>query len=104
MVVVVLSAESRGALEVYLDAQGVNRVAADLSSLEPYLGNSEFALVCGWVTRRDKPAAATAIKVVFTSPNLWFPLQPTRAYTNAVETVVYVRGFVKPLPVAMCQG
>ena len=98
MIVVVLSAESRAALEQYLDAQGVNRAAADLTSLEPYFGKSDFAFVCGWVAKRDEPVTATGLKVVFPSPSLWFPLQPTRAYSDPVETVVYVRGFVKPAP------
>jgi hypothetical protein len=98
MVLVVLSAETRSELEVYLDAQGVNRAAVDLSSLEPYFGKPDFAFVCGWVAKRGEPATATALKVVLPSPSIWFPLQPTRAYTNAVETVVYVRGFVKPAP------
>jgi hypothetical protein len=96
MVVTVVSAESRAGIERYLDAQGVNRVVTDLSSLDPYFGQSGYAFVCGWVTRRDQPVAATGLKVVFPSPTLWFPLQPTRAYTESVETVVYVRGFVKP--------
>ena len=98
MVVVVLSAESRAAMEQYLDAQGVNRAAADLSSLDPYFGKVEYAFVCGWVAKRDVPVKATGLKLVFPSPTLWFPLQPTRAYTEPVETVVYVRGFVKPAP------
>jgi len=98
MVLVVLSAETRGELEVYLDAQGVNRAAADLSSLDPYLGKPGYAFVCGWVAKRGEPVTATAMKINFPSPTYWFPLQPTRAYTNAVETVVYVRSFVKPAP------
>lgn len=96
MVVTVVSAGSRDALEQYLDAQGVNRATADLSSLVPYFGGEGFAFVCGWVARPGEPAAATGLKVVFPSPTLWFPLMPTRAYTNPVGTVVYVRGFVKP--------
>jgi len=96
MVVTVVSAESRAALEQYLDAQGVNRATADLSSLEPYFGGDGFAFVCGWVAKPGELAAATGLKVVFPSPTLWFPLMPTRAYANPVGTVVYVRGFVKP--------
>jgi hypothetical protein len=96
MVVTVVSAESRAALERYLDAQGVNRAAADLSSLAPYFGQADFAFACGWVARREQPVAATGLKVVFPSPTVWFPLRPTRAYTDPVQTVVYVRGFVKP--------
>jgi hypothetical protein len=98
MVVVVLSAESRAALEEYLDRQGVNRAAVDLSPLDPYFGQPDFAFVCGWVAKRGELVTATALTVVFPSPTLWFPLRPTRAYTNPVETVVYVRGFVKPAP------
>jgi hypothetical protein len=96
MVVTVVSAESRDELERYLDAQGVNRAAADLSSLGPYFGDGRFAFVCGWVSKRDTPATATGVKVVFPSPTLWFPLRPTRAYTNPVEAMVFARGFVKP--------
>lgn len=96
MVVTVVSAGSRAAIEQYMDAQGVNRAAADLSSLEPYFGKDGFAFVCGWVGLRNEPVTATGLKVVFPSPTLWFPLLPTRAYTEPVETVVYARGFVKP--------
>jgi hypothetical protein len=96
MVVTVVSAGSRDALERYLDAQGVNRATADLSSLGPYFGGDGFAFVCGWVATPGEPAAATGLKVVFPSPTLWFPLMPTRVYTHPVATVVYVRGFVKP--------
>ena len=108
MVVTVVSAESRGEIERYLDAQGVKHAAADLSSLEPYFGKGEYAFVCGWVASRKEPVRATGLKVQFPSPTLWFPLRPTRAYTNAVETVVYARGFVKPatdcdLPGLTCQ-
>jgi hypothetical protein len=98
MVVVVLTAESRAAMKQYLDEQGVNRAAVDLSSLDPYFGRPEYAFVCGWVAKRYEPAQATALKVTFPSPTLWFPLQPTRAYTEPVETVVFVRGFAKPAP------
>ena len=97
MVVTVVAAESRDGIERYLDAQGVSR-AADLSSLDPYFGEPGYAFVCGWVAKRDQPVAATGLKIVFPSPTLWFPLRPTRAYTDPVETVVYVRGFVKPAP------
>jgi hypothetical protein len=96
MVVTVVSAESRSEIERYLDAQGVKRGAADLSSLDPYFGKGEYAFVCGWVASRREPVRATGLKVVFPSPTIWFPLRPTQAYTNPVETVVYVRGFVKP--------
>jgi hypothetical protein len=96
MVVTVVSAESREAMERYLDGQGVNRAAADVSSLDPYFGETGYAFVCGWVASREEPVAATGLKIVFPSPTIWFPLLPTRAYTNDVETVVYVRGFVKP--------
>jgi hypothetical protein len=96
MVVTVVSAQSRPALEQYFEAQGVNRRTADLTSLEPYFGHPEYAFVCGWVARSGEPAAATGLKVTFPSPNLWFPLRPTRAYSNPVQTVVYARGFVKP--------
>lgn len=98
MVVVVVSAQARGELEMYLDAQGVDRAAADLSSLEPYFGKPGNAFVCGWVAKRGKPVTATGLKVVFPTPTIWFPLQPTRAYSHPVQTVVYVRGFVKPAP------
>jgi hypothetical protein len=108
MVVTVVSADSRVAIESYLDAQGVHRSAADLSSLDPYFGRNEFAFVCGWVARAGEPVTATGLKLAFPSPTVWFPLRPTRAYTNAVETVVFVRGFVKPaadckLPGLACQ-
>lgn len=96
MVVTVLSAESRAEIEQYLDAQGVNRAAADLSPLDPYFGQLGYAFVCGWVANRDQPTSAAGLKVVFPSPTLWFPLRPTRAYTEPVETVVYARGFVRP--------
>ncbi|HEY1378155.1 MAG TPA: hypothetical protein VGF55_15240 [Gemmataceae bacterium] len=107
MVVTVVSAESRAAIEQYLDTQGVNRAAADLSSLDPYFGGG-YAFVCGWVARRDGPVTATGLKVHFPSPTAWFPLRPTRAYTNRVRTVVFVRGLVKPaadcnLPELACQ-
>jgi hypothetical protein len=98
MVVTVVSAESRTGLEQYLDAQGVRRAAVDLSSLDPYFGKDAYAFVCGWVAGRKEPVRATGLKVVFPSPTVWFPLRPTRAYTNPVETVVYARGFVKSAP------
>jgi hypothetical protein len=96
MVVTVVSADSRVGLERYLEAQGVNHKAADLSSLDPYFGKPEFAFVCGWVVRPGEAARATGLHIEFPSPTLWFPLRPTRAYTNPVQTVVYARGFVKP--------
>jgi hypothetical protein len=96
MIVTVVSANSRVEIERYLDAQRVNRAAADLSPLDPYFGQDTYAFVCGWVAKRGEPVAATALKVTFPSPTLWFPLLPTRAYTDPVETVVYARGFVKP--------
>ena len=96
MVVTVVSADSRAGLERYLERQGVDHRAADLSSLDPYFGQPGYAFVCGWVATSGEPARATGLRVEFPSPNLWFPLQPTRAYTNPVETVVYTRGFVKP--------
>jgi hypothetical protein len=96
MVVTVVNAGSRAGLERYLSAQGVNRSAADLSSLEPYVRDSGYAFVCGWVANRGEPVEAAALRVVFPSPSFWFPLRPTRAYANQVETVVYARGFVKP--------
>ncbi|MBP3953795.1 hypothetical protein J8F10_00575 [Gemmata sp. G18] len=96
MVVTVVSADSRTEIEGYLDAQGVKRGAVDLSSLDPYLTQPGYAFVCGWVARRDQPVRATGLKVVFPSPTLWFPLLPTRAYTEPVETVVYTHGFVRP--------
>jgi hypothetical protein len=98
MVVAVLSAETRGELEAYLDAQGVDRAAADLSSLEPYFGKPGYAFVCGWIAKRGEPVTATGINVVFPTPTIWFPLQPTRAYSHSIQTVIYVRGFVKPAP------
>jgi hypothetical protein len=98
MIVTVVSAESRAALEEYLDAQGVNRSAANLSSLAQYFEKGEYAFVCGWVAKSDERVTATGLKIVFPSPTLWFPLLPTRAYTNDVETVVYTRGFVTPAP------
>ena len=96
MVVTVVTTDSRTALEQYLTAQGVDRRGVDLSPLEPYLGKPEYALVCGWVARSDEPATATGLKIVFPSPTVWFPLRPTRAYASPVDTVVFVRGFVKP--------
>jgi hypothetical protein len=98
MVVTVVSAQSRDEIARYLDAQGVNRAATDLSSLDPYFGKDEHAFVCGWVAPRKEPVQATGLKIVFPSPTIWFPLRPTRAYTDPVDTVVYVRGFVKPAP------
>jgi hypothetical protein len=98
MVVTVVSANSRAALESYLDGQGVNRSAADLWSLDPYFGQPGFAFVCGWTARAGAPAAATGLKITFASPTIWFPLRPTRVYTNPVETVVFVRGFARPAP------
>jgi hypothetical protein len=96
MVVTVVSAESRAAIERYLDEQGVNRSAADLSPLNPYFGTPGFAFVCGWMAKRDTPATANGLKISFPAPTIWFPLRPTRAYASPIETVVYVRGFVKP--------
>jgi hypothetical protein len=108
MIVTVISADSRAAIEKYLDDQGVNRSAADLSPLNPYFGPGGNAFVCGWVAKRSEPATANGLKVTFPAPNVWFPLRPTRAYTGPVETVVYVRGFVQPaagceLPGLACQ-
>jgi hypothetical protein len=108
MVVTVVSAKSRAELERYFDDQGVNRSAADLSSLTPYIGQVDYAFVCGWVAKRSEPSRAAGLKVVFPSPTIWFPLRPTRAYTDPVETVVYVRGFVRPasgcvLPQLRCE-
>ena len=97
MVVAVLSAESRAAMEQYLDNQGVNRAIADLTSLDPYFGKPDFAFVCGWVAKRGEPVTATALKVNFPSPALWFPLRPhapTRTRSRRWSTF----GFVKPAP------
>ena len=96
MVVTVVSAESKAELERYLDGQGIDRAAADLSSLDDYFGPGGYAFVCGWLSGRAVPVTASAIKVVFPSPTAWYPLKPTRVYTDPLETVVYVRGFVKP--------
>jgi len=96
MVVTVVSAESQAELEEYFDAQNVNRTAIDFSSLDWYFGKEQYSFVCGWVAKRGVPASATGLKVTFPSPTLWFPLLPTRIYANEVETVVYVRGFVRP--------
>ena len=96
MVVTVVSAESRSALIQYLDVQGVNHAAADLSSLDPYFGEKGYAFVCGWVAKRGEPVSATGLKVTFPTSMAWFPLRPTRVYSNSVQTVVYVRGFVQP--------
>lgn len=98
MIVTVVSADSRAALEQYLDEQGVNRTVIDLSSLASYFDKGDCAFVCGWVAKTGEHVTATALRIVFPSPTLWFPLLPTRVYTNEVETVVYVRGFVKPAP------
>jgi hypothetical protein len=98
MVVTVVTADTRAGIEAYLDAQGVDRAAADLSSLDPYFGRPGFAFACGWAVGKEQPVTATGLRVVFPSPNLWFPLLPTRAYTNPVRTVVYARGVVKPAP------
>jgi hypothetical protein len=97
MVVTVVSAESRTKLENYLNGQGVSWAAADLSALQPYFANKDFAFVCGWIARRDKPVTATGMRIAFPSPTLWFPLQATRANPASVSTVVFVRGFVKPV-------
>lgn len=96
MIVTVVSAESRPALESYFETQGINRKVADLSPLDPYFGKPDYAFVCGWVAREGDPATATGLKIVFASPTLWFPLRPTRAYANPVGTVVYVRGAARP--------
>jgi hypothetical protein len=104
MVVTVVSAESRTAIEAYLDGQGVDHSAVDLSSLDCYFGSAGHAFVCGWVARRDQPATANGLKVTFPSPTIWFPLRPTRIYTDPVETVVYVRSFVKPTAECILPG
>lgn len=98
MVVTVVTADTREALDQYLDAQGVDRTAADLSSLEAYFGRGGFTFVCGWVARRDVPSTAAALRIEFPSPTLWFPLLPTRVYSQSIRTVVYARGFVMPAP------
>jgi hypothetical protein len=95
MVVTVVRAETREEIENYLDAQGVNRKAVNLSSLESYIGREKFAFVCGW-TAAGRPMTATGFKIEFPSPTAWFPLRPTSVYADPVETVVYVRGRVKP--------
>jgi hypothetical protein len=96
MVVTVVSADSRADLESYLDSQAIDRSRIDLTSLTPYLGRNDYALVCGWVARQGTPVSAAGVRVVFPSPTIWFPLQATRGNPAPVETVVYVRGFVKP--------
>src|SRR5262245_11468422 len=96
MIITVVTAESRTGLEQYLHKQGVNRAAADLTALEPYFGETGYAFVCGWVASRSEPSEAAALRIVFPSPTLWFPLRPTRAYAHPVETVACARGFVKP--------
>jgi hypothetical protein len=108
MVVTVVSAQSRSAIEQYLDRQGVTRSAVDLSPLEPYFQSEGFSLVCGWMAKREQPVTANGLKIGFPSPTIWFPLQPTRVYHNEVKTVVFVRGFVKPakgceLPQLTCE-
>lgn len=108
MIVTVITATSKKEIEEYLDAQGVNSAAADLSSLDPYFGQHESAFACGWVAKRGEPMKANGMRIVFPSPNVWFPLRATQAYHEPVETVVYVRGFMKPaegcdLPGLRCQ-
>lgn len=95
MVVTVVRAETREEIENYLDKQGVNRKAVNLTSLEPYIGREKFAFVCGWFVA-GQSGTATGFKIVFPSPTAWFPLRPTSVYSEPVETVVYVRGPVKP--------
>ncbi len=96
MIVTVVSAKSRSEMERYLQTQGINPTTVDLSSLDGYFGEEGYAFVSGWVAKRSEPVQATGLKIIFPSPTIWFPLKPTRVYTDPVETVVYVRGFVKP--------
>jgi hypothetical protein len=98
MIVTVVRAGERAALAQYLDQQGINSGAVDLSSLATYFGQDEYCFVCGWVADGEGPSPAASLKVSFPSPNLWFPLRPTSIYTNPVQTAVYVRNFVKPAP------
>jgi hypothetical protein len=104
MVVTVVRADSRTELIHYLDRQGVNSEAVDLSSLEPYFGGEAHSFVCGWVASQNAPTAAAAVRVTFPSPSVWFPLRPTSLYANPVRTVVSVRGFVKPIQGCELEG
>jgi hypothetical protein len=98
MVVVVLTARSAEALNGYLAANGVDAAAAQLTALEPYLGQQgEYALVCGWLAEGSTKLAARAVRVDFPTPAIFYPLQPTRVYESEVRTVIYVRGLVQPV-------
>jgi hypothetical protein len=103
MVVEVLTAESAEALDKYLAAKELDVKAANLNALDPYM-KQDFTLICGW--RAESTATARALKIDFTTPHLFYPMQPTRVYQEPVQAAVFVRGWVQPavaLPHARCQ-
>jgi hypothetical protein len=98
MVVTVVTAKSAEGLDRYLSANGVNTSAARLIALMPYLdGQDEYSLICGWLAKGGQELTARAVRVDFPTPQIFYPLQPTRVYDSEIPTVVYVRGLVRPV-------
>jgi hypothetical protein len=109
MVVTVVTANSTDGLDRYLTVNGVSTSAAKLIALTPYLGQQdEYALVCGWLAKSGQELTARAVRVDFSTPAIFYPLQPTRVYESKIPTVVYIRGMVRPtaglaVPGVQCQ-
>jgi hypothetical protein len=94
LVLELVTAESPAALERYLSARQLGAHAMELRALDPYFGQP-YTFVCAWSATESGRPAARAVRIDFPSPTLFYPLQPARVYGADLETVIYVRGFVR---------
>jgi hypothetical protein len=102
MIVEVLSAKSVKALDRYLRTRELNIQAAGIGALAPYL-QKEYTLICGWTAEPGRELPARALRIDFPTPQVFYPLLPTRIYESPVNTAVYVRGWFQP-PAATAFG
>lgn len=97
MVVEVLSSKSAEALDAYLADKKLEVRAAEISALEPYL-REEHALICAWPKEGKESMTARGLKIDFPTAKVFYPLRPSRVYTNTIKTSIYVRGWFHPTP------
>jgi hypothetical protein len=93
MVTEVLTARTAEALNQYLHGKQLGVAAAQLTSLKEYIGQ-ECALVCSW--RSQAHSTARAVRIDFPTPQIFYPLLPSRVYEHPVPTSIFVRGWVRP--------
>jgi hypothetical protein len=95
MVVETLTAKSTDALDGYLTSHALDVRAANLTSLAPYL-QQDYTLVCAWRSGATAEGKARALRIEFPTPHVYFPLRPSRVYTDQVATAIFVRGWFQP--------